>query len=256
MQTENFVKEDSIVREIWGKSDTILFIFAGASAEFALNKTVDWLYYTGKLPQDPLGRLFSTVSYAREIVFAKKESAIKAIQRINHIHGSVENNRGMNIPDWAYRDVLFMLIDYSIRAYELLERPLSIPEKKEVFQVFWEVGTRMNVRDLPVSYDSYAKMRNLHLEQHLFNGDYTQDLYKQYRKHLGMLRYRMLMETQIIICPKHVRQLLGLRRFSILSPVITGYKLSRFIHLDLLIKSLILPPNYKEEIRSLDYSAA
>jgi hypothetical protein len=53
-----FVSEGSIVREIWGKADTILFIFAGASAEFALNKSVDWLYFTGKLPADPLGRLF------------------------------------------------------------------------------------------------------------------------------------------------------------------------------------------------------
>ena len=42
-----FVEPNSIVRRIWGKGDTILFIFAGASAEFALNKAVDWLYYTG-----------------------------------------------------------------------------------------------------------------------------------------------------------------------------------------------------------------
>ena len=67
---EHFVKTDSIVREIWGKSDTVLFIFAGASAEFALNKAVDWLYFTGRLPADPLGRLFSTVAYARMIIFA------------------------------------------------------------------------------------------------------------------------------------------------------------------------------------------
>ena len=67
---ELFVEKDSIVREIWGKSDTVLFIFAGASAEFALNKSVDWLYFTGKLPSDPLGRLFSTVKYAKSIVFS------------------------------------------------------------------------------------------------------------------------------------------------------------------------------------------
>ena len=59
---ELFVEKDSVVRKIWGKGDTILFIFAGASADFALNKAVDWLYFTGKLPSDPLGRLFSTVS--------------------------------------------------------------------------------------------------------------------------------------------------------------------------------------------------
>ena len=46
----------------------VAFIFAGAAAEFALNKAVDWLYFTGKLPKDPLGRLFTTVEYARQIV--------------------------------------------------------------------------------------------------------------------------------------------------------------------------------------------
>ena len=66
---EYFVQPGSIVRKIWGKGDTVLFVFAGASAEFALNKAVDWLYFTGKLPADPLGRLFSTVMYARLIVF-------------------------------------------------------------------------------------------------------------------------------------------------------------------------------------------
>ena len=77
---EFFVQKDSIVRRIWGKSDTILFIFAGAAAEFALNKAVDWLYFTGRLPADPLGRLFSTVTYARRIVFSKNEEALKAIE--------------------------------------------------------------------------------------------------------------------------------------------------------------------------------
>src|SRR4028118_2157360 len=91
MSIEYFVDKHSIVRQIWGKSDTILFIFAGASAEFALNKAVDWLYFTGKLPADPLGRLFSTVAYAREIVFSSSEQADKAIARIYMIHKGVEN---------------------------------------------------------------------------------------------------------------------------------------------------------------------
>ena len=52
---KHFVAKHSIVRTIWGRADTVLFIFAGAAAEFALNKAVDWLYFTGKVPQDPLG---------------------------------------------------------------------------------------------------------------------------------------------------------------------------------------------------------
>ncbi len=64
-----FVTNGSVIRQIWVKSDTVLFIFAGSAAEFALNKAVDWLYFTGKLQTDPLGRLFSRVTYARMIIF-------------------------------------------------------------------------------------------------------------------------------------------------------------------------------------------
>src|ERR1700712_977345 len=117
-----FVKNDSIVRQIWGKADTILFIFAGASAEFALNKSIDWLYFTGRLPSDPLGRLFSTVEYSRQIIFSEYDAAIKSIDHITGIHKSVEASRGARIPDEAYLDVLYMLIDYSIRSYQLLEQ--------------------------------------------------------------------------------------------------------------------------------------
>src|SRR3982751_4020515 len=128
-----FVNKQSIVRQIWGKADTVLFIFAGAAAEFALNKAVDWLYFTGKLPADPLGRLFSTITYSRLIIFADEATALQAIDRITVIHKGVEQNRGATIPDWAYRDVLFMLIDYSIRSFELLERKLNTAEKTEAF---------------------------------------------------------------------------------------------------------------------------
>jgi hypothetical protein len=85
-----FVDKNSVVRKIWGKSDTVLFIFAGAAAEFALNKAVDWLYFTGKLPADPLGRLFSTVGYARKIIFSPLHEANSALDTIQKIHAAVE----------------------------------------------------------------------------------------------------------------------------------------------------------------------
>src|SRR6185312_3101776 len=126
---EPFVQPGSIVRSIWGRGDTILLIFAGASAEFALNRSVDWLYFTGRLPADPLGRLFSTVAYSRKIIFSEQDAAVKAVDNITAIHKNVENSRGSSIPAEAYLEVLFMLIDYSIRAFELLERRLSSSEK-------------------------------------------------------------------------------------------------------------------------------
>ena len=180
----HFVDKNSIVRDIWGNSDTILLIFAGASAEFALNKAVDWLYFTGKLPKTPLDRLFSTVSYARDIVFAEKSKALQSIDMINKIHGSVEKKRGQNIPNWAYKDVLYMLIDYSIRSYEILERKLEPSEKQEVLNVFGDVGTRMGLENIPKNFEEFKTQRHLHLKQNLYNGTCTKDLYQTIQRNI------------------------------------------------------------------------
>ncbi|MFD2515520.1 oxygenase MpaB family protein [Pontibacter locisalis] len=247
-----FVAKESVVRKIWGKGDTVLFIFAGASAEFALNKAVDWLYFTGRLPADPLGRLFSTVGYAQQIVFSEEEKANKAIDRMATIHAGVEAARGMAIPDWAYRDVLFMLIDYSIRSYEVLEQKLYEEEKAEVFDVFRRVGDRMGIKGLPITYQEWMIARKEHLKNNLAFSNYTTDLYKQYRKHLGPVRYKLLLEAQKMVVPKVVKKLLGLGKLPLLTPVIGVYKVSRKLHLDWLLKSIILPSAYKSEIRALD----
>jgi hypothetical protein len=247
-----FVDKKSIVRQIWGKGDTILFIFAGASAEFALNKAVDWLYYTGKLPSDPLGRLFSTVNYARLIVFSETQAAFEAIDKITHIHTVIEKQRGDQIPDWAYRDVLFMLIDYSIRSYEVLEKKLSLHEKEEVFNVFYRVGERMGLQDLPQNYSSWLQMRLEHMQNDLHKSAFTSDLYKQYKKHLGLVRYRLLIEGQILVAPQRVGRLLQFRSFSLLSPVLFLYKVLRHLRVSQSLKYAILPKNYRQEIKELD----
>lgn len=247
-----FVHQPSIVRQIWGKGDTILFIFAGASAEFALNKAVDWLYFTGRLPSDPLGRLFSTVAYARKIVFSSVEEANKAIDKMTSIHGYVEQARGSAIPDWAYRDVLFMLIHYSIAAYEALERRLSEAEKEDVFDVFYRVGQRMRIPGLPANYDQWLVAREQHLHQNLQRSHYSDDLYRQYRKHLGPVRYWLLKEAQKLVVPRRVKELLALDRVSILPLVLPLYKWSRIVKLDWALKSAILPSNYKTQIKDLD----
>lgn len=252
---EYFVDKRSVVRQIWGKSDTILFIFAGAAAEFALNKAVDWLYFTGRLPADPLGRLFSTVSYARAIIFSDRESALRTIDAMSHIHAEVEARRGIKIPDWAYRDVLFMLTDYSIRSFEVLERRMSSGEKEDVFQVFNRLGNRMGLKGLPEDFEQWERMRQRHLQENLQHSEYTDDLFSQYRKHLGAVRYRILVETQTLIAPHTVRELLGFRKVSLLHPLLSIYKASRSIRLDSLFKAIVLPAKYKKEIRTLEREA-
>ena len=248
----NFVHPGSVVREIWGKGDTILLIFAGAAGEFALNKAVDWLYFTGKLPADPLGRLFSTVAYAREIIFSSTQDAHKAIDKMNHIHAAVESARGAKIPPAAYRDVLFMLIHYSIAAYEVLEQKMTMTEKNEVIEVFSRVGRRMHIEDLPATYSEWLNMHTRHQQQNLVRSVFTDDLFKQYRKHLGIVRYFILKEAQKLVMPHHVRQLLQTGKPLIITPFISLYQASKRIRLDAVLKFFLLPPLYKHRIRMLD----
>jgi hypothetical protein len=247
-----FVEKKSVVRKIWGKSDTVLFIFAGASAEFALNKAVDWLYFTGRLPADPIGRLFSTVSYARKIVFSPMDEAHKAIDTLRQIHTEVEQNRGAVIPDWAYRDVLFMLIHYSIASYELLEKKLNDEEKEEVFNVFYRVGARMGLKELPLTYNEWLPVRKEHLLADLQKSEHTADLFKQYKKHLGAMRFRVLIEAQKLVVPEKVKELLQFSDFSLLTPVVPLYKISRLMKMDWLFKNILLPSDYKDQINELD----
>ena len=252
----HFVAPDSIVRRIWGTSDTVLFIFAGAAAEFALNKAVDWLYFTGRLPADPLGRLFSTVDYARRILFADRAGAEKAIDSIAAIHAAVEAKRGRAIPDWAYRDVLFMLIGYSIRAFEVLERPLTLAECAEIVDVFGRVGERMGIPNLPRSYAEWQLARAQHLAADTAASALTADLYRQYRKHLGGPRYHLLRAVQGLVVPAPVRAQLDLRGGAAVRPAVAAYRATRHLALSQWAKSAMLPAEYRARIRALDAAPA
>lgn len=247
-----FVTENSIVRKIWGKADTILFIFAGASAEFALNQSVDWLYFTGRLPSDPLGRLFSTVAYARKIIFSENEIALQYIDQITAIHSGVEAARDANISSEAYLEVLYLLIDYSIRSFELLERGLNYDEKREVFNVFYRVGKRMELAGLPANYEEYLELREKQLIENLHYSKYTADLYKQYKKHLGAIRFLVLKQAQVLVVPAEVNQALSLGKTRWMLPVLSIYKLFRLLKLQNLLKYAILPSNYTTEVMALD----
>jgi len=249
---KTFVDKNSIVRQIWGRADTTLFIFAGAAAEFALNKAVDWLYFTGKLPADPLGRLFSTITYSRLIIFAHETTALQAIDKITAIHKGVEQNRGATIPDWAYRDVLFMLIDYSIRSFEMIDRQLTKVEKDEVFDVFNRMGKRMQIEGLPANITEWYAMRNSSLKQNMVYTNFTADLYKQYKKHLGAFRYHIVLQVQRILVPPHVNSLLSFKKKFWIIPAIGIYKLLRQIGIDGFFRDALLPSAYKEQIKGLD----
>ena len=189
-----FVDHGSIVRRIWGDADLVLLVFAGSAAEFALNRAVDWLFFTGALPRDPIGRLFSTAAHAQGIVFADEPTAARTLGRIRDVHQAVERARGQAIPAWAHRDVLYMLIDYSERAHELLVRPLSPDERRDLYSVFRRVGTGLAIPDLPPTYDDWRADRVRHLHRDLLRSAATDALFARYRAHLGPFRYRLLVQ--------------------------------------------------------------
>ncbi len=246
-----FVKPDSIVRRIWGDSDVVLLIFVGAAAEFALNRAVDWLFFTGKLPADPIGRFFSTVAYAQEIVFAEEEQAAKALARINAAHGSVERRRHAQIPDWAYRDVLYLLIDYSERAFRLAQRPLTRAEQEELFDVFYRVGVALHIPDLPTDYAAWQIDRQRHLEQDLAFSEYTAALYRSYRRDLNWWRYRLLLQIQAILVPETVRELLGLPKIAWMRPFVALYPWFERMRLHAFYQRVLVPSQHFEATRKL-----
>jgi uncharacterized protein (DUF2236 family) len=251
----DFVGQGSIVRRIWGDGDIVLLIFAGSAAEFALNRAVDWLFFTGKLPSDPLGRLFATASYAQQIVFADEPTASSTLDRIRAVHEAVERQRGQPIPDWAHRDVLYMLIDYSERAHALLAGPLSADEQSELYDVFHRVGVGLRIPGLPSSYTEWRPDRERHMQQDLLHSDGTKTLYAQYHRHLGRWRYRLLLWIQAAITPAHVRGLLRLRSAAWLRPLMRVYPIVVRRGLRSIMQRLLTPAAYLSAVRGLDYVA-
>ncbi|HEX8557045.1 MAG TPA: oxygenase MpaB family protein [Pyrinomonadaceae bacterium] len=248
----DFVARGSVVRRIWGDAELVLLVFAGSAAEFALNRAVDWLFFTGRIPNDPVGRLFSTVGYAQSIVFADAETAARTIAGINAAHAAVEGARGARIPQWAFRDVLYMLVDYSERAHRLLYGPLAAAEREELYAVFRRVGEGMNIEGLPRDYAAWQADRREHLERDLAFSKHTALLYRQYRRHLGGWRYQILLRVQAQLAPERVRRLLRLRPAPLFSALAGGYAHLDALGLRRLVRRLLIQPRYWDEADKLD----
>lgn len=250
-----FVRSDSIVRRIWGDVDLLLLVFAGAAAEFALNRAADWLFVTGALPTDPLGRLFSTAAAAQEIALGTRERAERALAGIRASHAAVERRRGGRIPDWAHRDVLYLLVDYSERAFAALHRPLTPPEREELWSVFRRVGTGLAIPELPADHAAWRADRERHLLRDLAVSPHTSALYGAYRRALGPWRHALLREVQGALAPEHVRALLGLRRRSLTSGLLRLYPTLVRRGLGALVRRLLVPPAHLAAVQRLERPA-
>lgn len=66
------------------------------------------------------------------------------------------------------------------------------------------------------------------------------------------MRFRVLIEAQKLVVPDRVKELLQFRDFSLLTPVVPVYKISRLMKMDWLLKNVLYPPDYKDQISELD----
>jgi len=112
----------------------------------------------------------------------------------------------------------------------------------------------MKIEGLPSDLEAWEHMRTQQLQENFEYSKYTKDLFIQYKKHLGNLRYRLLLEAQTLIAPKKIKSLLNFRKISFLYAIIPFYNLGKLVKADYLFKELLLPKAYKQEIKSLDES--
>ena len=191
-----------ITRTIWGDTENILLIYAGSAAEFALNPENHWLFYTGKLPADPLRRFESTLQYQRKLFFTPQDSVPAIAKHIKNIHSDVEKKRSreqgeVRISDPAYVQVFSMLIEYGILGYEYLHRCRMTTEEKETyFNDIRSMALMMEIRDFPEDYSNYLARRSRMVANELQCNVFTPQLMDAYRKSLGPVCYWGLLQFQ------------------------------------------------------------
>jgi len=170
----------------------VLAIFAGSSAEFAVNPEAEWLFYTGRLPADPIGRFVSTTQYTRKLVFAPTDADYTAtVRQIRSLHTALEQQRERSIPREAYMDVLFMNIEYSIRAFRLVfGRELGDIDRSAIVEDFRRVGELMDI-PMPRDLAEYEALREERLASFRVT-KWTPKLMQAYRRALGPVRFFLL----------------------------------------------------------------
>lgn len=191
-----------ITRTIWGEEENVLLIYAGAAAEFALNPENHWLFYTGKLPADPLRRFENTLRYQRKLFFMPQEGVPAVAKHIKHIHRDVEEKRSqeqgeIKISDQAYLQVFSMLIEYGILGHEYLHRRNMKQEEKEAyFNDIRAITLMMEIRDFPEDYRTYLIRRTRMVTSELRCNSFTGELMDAYRKSLPAFCYWGLLQFQ------------------------------------------------------------
>ena len=206
-------------RRVWSDPTCLLLVFVGASAEFPLNPSVDWLFYTGRLPADPIARFLSTIDYLRRLINADDETRNLEAAKLKQIHQQLENKRGRHIPAKSYRDVLCMDTIYSIRSVPLVTGvDLSLAEKDLVVRELSSVGEQMGIPDLPWTYDQLCEQRKERLPLWV-KSDFTSRLLDSYRGALGPMTYELLISAYPMLVEPELLEQLGLGKRILSAPM-------------------------------------
>ncbi len=206
-------------RRVWSDPTCMLLVFVGASGEFPLNPSVDWLFYTGRLPADPIARFLSTIDYLRRLIIADKETRNLEATKLKQLHQQLETNRGQQIPATSYRDVLCMDTMYSIRSVPLVTGvELSPDEKDQVVRDLSSVGQQMGIPDLPWTYDQLCEQRKERIPLWVTN-EFTKRLLDSYRRALGPVTYELLISAYPMMLEPELLDQLGLSKRILSSPM-------------------------------------
>jgi hypothetical protein len=136
----------------------------------------------------------------------------------------VEEARGEEIPQWAYRDMLFILIDYGERAHEVVFGAMTEAERASHFGVALALGRAMRLSDLPTTYAGYRDQRHRQLLEDYARGPLTEELYASYRRALGPWRYRLLRLVQASVLPEELRDVLRLEPNPLVEELLRCYR--------------------------------
>ena len=223
MNSEKAVTEElapfETARRVWSDPTSMLLVFVGASAEFPLNPSVDWLFYTGRLPSDPIARFLSTIDYLRRLITADDETRIAQAIMLKKLHKDLEDKRGLEIQAMSYRDVLCMDTMYSIRSVPLVTgKELTVAEKDSVVRDLSSVGRLMEIPNLPWTYDQLCEQRKERMESWVTN-DYTLRLLESYRRALGPMTYELLISAYPMLVEPELLERLGLGKRILSAPM-------------------------------------
>ena len=122
--------------------------------------------------------------------------------------------------------------------------------------MFLRIGEALCIPNLPGSYADWLLDRHLHLVRDLTYSKHTAMLYRAYRKHLGILRYYLLLEVQALLAPPEVRRLLRLNSNPLISGLAHAYGLIGSGNVQSLVHTLLIPPRYWSDVRQFDRTAS